>query len=294
MIEKENITGDYDECNKIEGKYLVYIDYFVNKLSQYVDIKDTYYDKNILTLGIDKGNIINVIRGLFRNELLIADYSITSNNINLYTRHNIENSIYHELLHMASSIYDKEKEVRKSGFFEGTKEYSVGYGIDEGYTEYLNIKYFSSERKCYLYEIIISRLVELIVSKNKMQKLYFKADLVGLCSGLASYSTEKSVKNFIFKSDYILDNGYSIMKTQQVNRYRLDINHYLANTYVNMLIVLYNNKIITSSEVYNLYHIFMKELTHLLDIPLDINKDILYENIEGIREMQLYRVKKKV
>ena len=84
------------------------------------------------------------------------------------------------------------------------------------------------------------------------------------------------------------------MKTQQVNRYRLDINHYLANTYVNMLIVLYNNKIITSSEVYNLYHIFMKELTHLLDIPLDINKDILYENIEGIREMQLYRVKKKV
>lgn len=294
MIEKENITGDYDECNRIEEKYLVYIDYFVNKLSQYVDIKDTYYDKNILTLGIDKGNIINVIRGLFRNELLIADYSITSNKINLYTRHNIENSIYHELLHMASSIYDKEKEVRKSGFFEGTKEYSVGYGIDEGYTEYLNIKYFSSERKCYLYEIIISRLVELIVSKNKMQKLYFKADLVGLCSGLASYSTEKSVKNFIFKSDYILDNGYSIMKTQQVNRYRLDINHYLANTYVNMLIVLYNNKIITSSEVYNLYHIFMKELTHLLDIPLDINKDILYENIEGIREMQLYRVKKKV
>ncbi len=294
MIEKENITGDYDECNRIEEKYLVYIDYFVNKLSQYVDIKDTYYDKNILTLGIDKGNIINVIRGLFRNELLIADYSITSNNINLYTRHNIENSIYHELLHMASSIYDKEKEVRKSGFFEGTKEYSVGYGLDEGYTEYLNTKYFSSERKCYLYEIIISRLVELIVSKNKMQKLYFKADLVGLCSGLASYSTEKSVKNFIFKSDYILDNGYSIMKTQQVNRYRLDINHYLANTYVNMLIVLYNNKIITSSEVYNLYHIFMKELTHLLDIPLDINKDILYENIEGIREMQLYRVKKKV
>lgn len=294
MIEKENITGDYDECNRIEEKYLVYIDYFVNKLSQYVDIRDTYYDKNILTLGIDKGNIINVIRGLFRNELLIADYSITSNKINLYARHNIENSIYHELLHMASSIYDKEKEVRKSGFFEGTKEYSVGYGIDEGYTEYLNIKYFSSERKCYLYEIIISRLVELIVSKNKMQKLYFKADLVGLCSSLAGYSTEKSVKNFIFKSDYILDNGYSIMKTQQVNRYRLDINHYLANTYVNMLIVLYNNKIITSSEVYNLYHIFMKELTHLLDIPLDINKDILYENIEGIREMQLYRVKKKV
>lgn len=294
MIEKENITGDYDECNRIEEKYLVYIDYFVNKLSQYVDIRDTYYDKNILTLGIDKGNIINVIRGLFRNELLIADYIITSNKINLYARHNIENSIYHELLHMASSIYDKEKEVRKSGFFEGTKEYSVGYGLDEGYTEYLNIKYFSSERKCYLYEIIISRLVELIVSKNKMQKLYFKADLVGLCSGLASYSTEKSVKNFIFKSDYILDNGYSIMKTQQVNRYRLDINHYLANTYVNMLIVLYNNKIITSSEVYNLYHIFMKELTHLLDIPLDINKDILYENIEGIREMQLYRVKKKV
>lgn len=294
MIEKENITGDYDECNRREEKYLVYIDYFVNKLSQYVDIKDTYYDKNILTLGIDKGNIINVIRGLFRNEFLIADYSITSNNINLYTRHNIENSIYHELLHMASSIYDKEKEVRKSGFFEGTKEYSVGYGLDEGYTEYLNIKYFSSERKCYLYEIIISRLVELIVSKNKMQKLYFKADLVGLCSSLAGYSTEKSVKNFIFKSDYILDNGYSIMKTQQVNRYRLDINHYLANTYVNMLIVLYNNKIITSSEVYNLYHIFMKELTHLLDIPLDINKDILYENIEGIREMQLYRVKKKV
>lgn len=294
MIEKENITGDYDECNRREEKYLVYIDYFVNKLSQYVDIKDTYYDKNILTLGIDKGNIINVIEGLFRNELLIADYSITSNKINLYTRHNIENSIYHELLHMASSIYDKEKEVRKSGFFEGTKEYSVGYGLDEGYTEYLNIKYFSSERKCYLYEIIISRLVELIVSKNKMQKLYFKADLVGLCSSLASYSTEKSVKNFIFKSDYILDNGYSIMKTQQVNRYRLDINHYLANTYVNMLIVLYNNKIITSSEVYNLYHIFMKELTHLLDIPLDINKDILYENIEGIREMQLYRVKKKV
>lgn len=294
MIEKENITGDYDECNRIEEKYLVYIDYFVNKLSQYVDIKDTYYDKNILTLGIDKGNIINVIRGLFRNELLIADYSITSNKINLYARHNTENSIYHELLHMASSIYDKEKEVRKSGFFEGTKEYSVGYGLDEGYTEYLNIKYFSSERKCYLYEIIISRLVELIVSKNKMQKLYFKADLVGLCSSLAGYSTEKSVKNFIFKSDYILDNGYSIMKTQQVNRYRLDINHYLANTYVNMLIVLYNNKIITSSEVYNLYHIFMKELTHLLDIPLDINKDILYENIEGIREMQLYRVKKKV
>ena len=52
LNESKNITRRRKakrKINKIEEKYLVYIDYFVNKLSQYVDIKDTYYDKNILT-----------------------------------------------------------------------------------------------------------------------------------------------------------------------------------------------------------------------------------------------------
>ena len=92
-------------------------------------------------------------------------------------------ALYHELFHMASSFYDKERDIEFSGFKQlahGLKGQAIGHGITEGYTELLTQRYFGKKHdlpKAYKFEVGIVEKLEQIVGSDEMKKLYLGANL---------------------------------------------------------------------------------------------------------------------
>lgn len=115
----------------------------------------------------------------------------------------------HELLHLSSSArYEKTNVFSKmnSGFFQySIGQIEIGRGINEGYTELLNKRYFGEKGYivAYEYEMLITKIIELIIGKEKMENFYFNANLNGLIQELSKYSDTESVKEFILDVDLI-------------------------------------------------------------------------------------------
>ena len=92
-----------------------------------------------------------------------------------------EDNASHELIHMSSTY--KKGPIILMGFQQSIgKKNIVGKGLNEGYTERLNVKYFSHRKisNGYPFLQLISEGIENIVGSEKMEQLYFSADLKGL------------------------------------------------------------------------------------------------------------------
>ena len=114
------------------------------------------------------------------------------------------NDIYHELLHASSSFVDKVCKILYSGFMQiNLNTYKeIGRGIDEGYTQLLALRYFNVENNVYLMETTIAEHIECIVGIEKMEELYFKADLYGLAEELKPYAEYDAIMEFLTNVDY--------------------------------------------------------------------------------------------
>ena len=111
--------------------------------------------------------------------------------------------VYHELLHLSSSlVYDN---LYYCGLSQKTYHYTIGDGLNEGYTSLLEYRYFYYDgvEMCYELEMIIARLIEEIIGKNTMESLYFKADLFNLIKELEKYASYNEIYNFICKLDIL-------------------------------------------------------------------------------------------
>lgn len=109
-------------------------------------------------------------------------------------------TIFHELTHLSSS--NKLDNIQRVGFRYGdTKnDINIGFGINEGYTSYLNNKLFGVIGG-YLFEVMVAKTVEEIIGANKMQELYFNANLKGLIQELQKYVDEEEITNFLYNLD---------------------------------------------------------------------------------------------
>lgn len=105
--------------------------------------------------------------------------------------------VSHELLHMAST--KKIGSFIFCGFkqrkFENGCWFSRGSGLNEGYTELLDLRYFAKRKitNNYSEQQLIALGIENIVGKETMEKLYFDSDLEGLISRLSLYATREQV-----------------------------------------------------------------------------------------------------
>lgn len=138
-------------------------------------------------------------------EILLDDNSKT----------NLRKVISHELMHAASSYNYNGQKV--CGFHQN----NIGGAINEGYTELLVQRYFCknipiSSTYVYLNFNDIAEMIELIIGKDKMQELYFQADLKGLISELSKYQEEEKVKQFIIDLDTILSMKKGILKQAKI------------------------------------------------------------------------------
>lgn len=159
--------------------------------------------RNLTTVGERKKDIItfcerlNGVGGIYN----YSSHSI----INLSKDKNAFRKIVsHELMHAASSYnYNGQ---RGCGFHQK----AAGLGLNEGYTELIAQRYFFKDQPLwsspmYQYQKAIAEITELIVGKERMQELYFQADLKGLISELSKYQEEDKVKQFILDLDTLLN-----------------------------------------------------------------------------------------
>lgn len=80
-------------------------------------------------------------------------------------------------------------------------------GLNEGYTQLLAERYFSEGiGKCYLFEVVLVKIIEQLIGQDNMEKYYFDLDLVSLINDLINYETEENIVNFIKNLDILLEN----------------------------------------------------------------------------------------
>ena len=116
----------------------------------------------------------------------------------------LEDTKTHELIHMASSRNGKYLEF--SGF--ARRDYATGItfgiGLNEGYTEYLNVKYFAKKaRNSYLEFREMAGKIGQIIGKKKMEQFYFSNNTDGLISELEKYTSRDKIIELIKKMDTI-------------------------------------------------------------------------------------------
>lgn len=123
---------------------------------------------------------------------------------------------YHELLHLASSYEDLDKDILYSGFsVENENNQTIGEGITEGYVDLLCSKDlvngniivdFNEDNNFYnvppnLYATLITRQLELLVGEEKLEDMFFKDGFSRLKAFLMQYRDEKEVIKFFKNMD---------------------------------------------------------------------------------------------
>ena len=75
-------------------------------------------------------------------------YSVSKNIIRVYNNNELD-CLFHELFHMSSTVVDKERNLIFTGFsqFSKKKNYFIGKGITEGYTQLLTERCFGDTHK---------------------------------------------------------------------------------------------------------------------------------------------------
>ena len=161
----------------------------------YVNLTNFYNNLNEIRIDLYDSRTRNKYfhRGIF------GYYDVKKNAIKLDEDY-VSVIIFHELFHMASSVY------LNGNYYSGFRQYSsddytsIGKGLNEGYTQLLTERYFGHNddfSKVYEYETFIAGKLEEIVGKFKMQELYLSANLYGLIKELNKYVSYEEIINFI-------------------------------------------------------------------------------------------------
>lgn len=133
-----------------------------------------------------------------------GSYTLESKEIDIYLEDN-NSTLYHELLHAASSDFT----YNVSGFniYLESGE-SLGKGLNEGYTELLNKRFFDKKSKSYIRLQKLAELIELFYeNKEDMVTDYFNADIFGLIGELLKSMTLEEAIDIIVDIDGILNSN---------------------------------------------------------------------------------------
>lgn len=226
------------------------IDSFTKVLEQKVEEANLkLFYNNIGTLKIENKRIIRkILSSIFTDTITIGQYYLDDNVVSMLplNKKDILRKIlkmttkeyiiilYHELLHMSSTIVDKNI---FSGFTQ-INNMGIGIALNDAYTEILLHRLFNIDKKykSFEYEVIITTLIEEVVTKEKMTNLYFNADLYGLTIELQKYNTKENIIKFLEDLDsvYVLQDyrkGYK----KDIIYYHNEISKFVVDTYLNKI-----------------------------------------------------------
>lgn len=146
---------------------------------------------------------------------IYAFYNVFNNTISI-DKTVVRKNIFHELMHRLT--LRKWEDYISCGFHlykldhvDGKSiVYSIGEGINEAYTHFLTLKYFSHLGAGSAYPLIIDLAIflEKVLGKEIMERCFFNADLGSLIKEIAKYSSLQEAVNFIKYFDILLDKTY--------------------------------------------------------------------------------------
>ena len=322
----------YFATNKVLSTYTLHKDFKpkdISKVSIPLELKQKYTDIEISQIGskkvreavlefadilekeFPKDSLINFYNNV--NEVKIkrnggilflsaeGTYSCEKNKIDYCTL----TSIYHELFHMASAVFDNERKLGYAGFRQAyykpgseLKGINIGVGINEGYTQLLALRYFGDKHKIsktYKFEVGIVEKLEKIVGQDEMKRLYLNANLMGLIENLKQYANEEDVLNFINGVDLVSKHSSDLfllsndkMKTSIINVYT-----FLLQAYITKLKKQVENGIITTNEFVEQSTQYIKSLGTSVKVGGHnyefLSVDSLLDNLEkGINTQEEY------
>lgn len=272
------VVKRFDDINRTEtikkqfGSLIVKFFEVINKNFSNLDLSIMYNNLNTVSTSTKKFEISNIVHGTNKE----GAYLPFENEIELQKK-NYYSTIFHELFHASSTIVDNESNTIFCGFEQIKNNYEIiAVGINEGYTQYLTEEYFKDVIQAYSYEKIIASVVETIVGKQKMQSLYFTANLKGLIEYLSQYETYDEIFKFLHTLDCVsMDLGKNkSRKLYQSNiiksmRY---INSFLIECSTKKYILSTNNGISDKKQFRN----DLKNIINMLPYNVSINNKIYY------------------
>lgn len=161
---------------------------------------------NLKTLVIEETDKIDTKKGQVResgvylskkNKIKIYPPNIKCGTTDQYDE-KLAQVVTHELLHLSSTY--KKGPIVLCGFSQTIdRRISTGHGLNEGYTEVINSRYFCSKKRkiAYPLQYVIALGIEEIIGREKMEQLYFNADLNGLVAELSNYVELKSIHKLL-------------------------------------------------------------------------------------------------
>ena len=235
--EIEEQINNYNPDN-ISEVYRDSVKLFLERIEKNFD-KDSlkFLRRNISSLSVSKYNEVNRLKYRASEETGAA-YWVKENKVIIYEYDDILISIFHELLHMSSSMY--KDGINYSGFSQtGPRNFRIGNGLNEGYTQLLCKRYFSDQKinNSYPYFVHYAKLLERIVGKDRMQSYYMSADLRSLIEDLKQYSSEEEIMRFINNLDFIFfEVGYFTSENhlirEELTNIMQEINTFIVNAFI--------------------------------------------------------------
>ena len=170
----------------------------------------------------------------FINKFIIGYYRTTTNSIKIL-KSSRKSFLFHEILHMSSSYYDKQNNIIYSGLSQTKDSKNIGIGLNEGYTEIICSRLFNTDNKVYYLEKNICKMLEKLVDSKTLERCYFNADLLSIIVELSKYDIRENIILMIQKIDYINElnrNKDNILNIELINETLNDIYSTIINCYI--------------------------------------------------------------
>lgn len=205
VMEPKDVKDDKLSTSKIDNSpYSERLKEIINKIVNNFDDEDLHnLYHNVKNLKIKNIPLLERLVFNIRGIAVLGSYDPRNNSIS--TSNPNKNSFSHEVLHLSSSIKTPFGSIvgfRQIGLFK-----DIGDGLNEGYTELLNNRYFNNGNISGIYEVeqTFSSAIEDIIGKKRMESLYLRGNLKGLISILnLNYGFDlKEIEKFIVSIDVI-------------------------------------------------------------------------------------------
>ena len=147
-------------------------------------------------------------------------------------QYDLDSTFTHELLHLATTY--RRGVVVSMGFQQVVPGVNfAGAGLNEGYTELINKRYFEKKTGndikmiygAYEEQQIFSIGIERLIGRKKMEQLFFDADLDGLVQEMTKYTDRQTAIGLISK----IDNFHFSKEKETKERLSAEIKSTLAN-----------------------------------------------------------------
>lgn len=182
----------------------------------------------------------------------------------------IDESIYHEFLHMAS--HRRVDDDTYQGFEQSRNNVFIGNALNEGYTDLLTLRYFTNHGATssgYALVIYLSSLIEFVVGKENMQKWYFESNLYALKNEMAKYLNNEEFIFLLNAMDYINKHCYSKLHYRKVKQVYKEVVSVLTKIILIKFYELYKNG--TDDKIIEVLEQEFLDLLLGSEIEIDIN-----------------------